>query len=195
MDLLNCRWLPSDFRKKKAYFLTCGMRLTFPVWHLVTFFCPVFLLGFHEIWTSVQFSSVAQLCPTLCNPMNRSTTELHVHHQLPECTQTHIHRVGDAIQPSHPLSFPFPPAPNPAAGRWGWGWGLKKKPSSFPDMLWYFIPLWSYICYLLPGTLLSPVCLQIPTFCLRHNQSFHIPSDVLPGFFVNIVFFFFFFLT
>ena len=63
---------------------------------------------------SVQFSSVAQSCPTLCDPMNRSTPGLPVHHQLPEFTQTHVHRVGDAIQPSHPLSSPSPPAPNPS---------------------------------------------------------------------------------
>ena len=62
--------------------------------------------------TSVQFSSVAQSCPTLCDPMNRSTPDLPVHHQLPEFTQTHVHRVGDAIQPSHPLSSTSPPAPN-----------------------------------------------------------------------------------
>ena len=55
---------------------------------------------------SVQFSSVTQLCPTLCDPMNRSTPGLPVHHQLPELTQTHIHRVSAAIQPSHPLSCP-----------------------------------------------------------------------------------------
>ena len=63
---------------------------------------------------SVQFSSVAQLCPTLCNPMNRSTPCLPVHHQLPEFTQTHVHRVSDATQPSHPLSSPSPPATNPS---------------------------------------------------------------------------------
>ena len=62
----------------------------------------------------VQFSSVAQLCPTLCDPMNRSTPGLPVHHQLPEFTQTHVHGVGDAIQPSHPLTSPSPPAPNPS---------------------------------------------------------------------------------
>ena len=62
----------------------------------------------------VQFSSVAQSCPTLSDPMNRSTPGLPVHHQLPEFTQTHVHRVGDAIQPSHPLSSPSPPAPNPS---------------------------------------------------------------------------------
>ena len=59
-------------------------------------------------------SSVTQSCPTLCNPMNHSTLGLPVHHQLLEFTQTHVHRVGDAIQPSHPLSSPSPPAPNPS---------------------------------------------------------------------------------
>ena len=62
-------------------------------------------------WTSVQFSSVIQSCLTLCDPMNRSTPGFPVHHQLPEFTQTHVHWVSDAIQPSHPLSSPFPPAP------------------------------------------------------------------------------------
>ena len=59
-----------------------------------------------------QFSSVAQLCPTLCYPMNHSAPGLPVHHQLLESTQTHVHRVGDAIQPSHPLLSPSPPALN-----------------------------------------------------------------------------------
>ena len=62
----------------------------------------------------VQFSSVAQSCPTLCDPMNRSTPGLPVHHQLLEFTQTHVHQVSDAIQPSHPLSSSSPPAPNPS---------------------------------------------------------------------------------
>ena len=62
----------------------------------------------------VQFSSVAHSCPTLCDPMNHSTPGLPVHHQLPEFTQTHVLGVGDAIQPSHPLSSPSPPAPNPS---------------------------------------------------------------------------------
>ena len=60
------------------------------------------------------FSSVAQSCPTLCDPMNRSTPGLPIHHQLPDFTQTHVHRVSDAIQPSHPLSSPSPPTPNPS---------------------------------------------------------------------------------
>ena len=63
---------------------------------------------------SVQFSSISQSCPTLCDPMDFSMPGLPVHQQLPEFTQTHVHRVGDAIQPSHPLSSPSPPAPNPS---------------------------------------------------------------------------------
>ena len=67
-----------------------------------------------KIASSVQFSSVTQLCPTLCDPVNRSTPGRPVHHQLPEFTETHAHQVSDAIQPSHPLSSPSPPAPNPS---------------------------------------------------------------------------------
>ena len=63
----------------------------------------------------LSFSSVQSLsCVRLCDPMNHSTPGLPVHHQLPEFTQTHVHRVGDAIQPSHPLSSPSPSAPNPS---------------------------------------------------------------------------------
>ena len=67
---------------------------------------------FHLYFSLLQFSSVAQSCPTLCIPMNRSTPGLPVHHQLPEFTQTHVHRVSDAIQPSHPLLLlpPIPPS-------------------------------------------------------------------------------------
>ena len=81
------------------------------------------LLSLHNIWHHflsylflliVQFSSVAQMCPTLCDPINRSTPGLPVHHELPKFTQTHVNRVSDAIQPSHPLSSPSPPAPNPS---------------------------------------------------------------------------------
>ena len=64
--------------------------------------------------SNFQFSSVAQSCPTLRDPMNHSTPGLPVHHQLPQFTQTHVYRVSDAIQPSHPLSSPTPPAPNPS---------------------------------------------------------------------------------
>ena len=73
-------------------------------------------LSYSPTLTSVhiQFSSVAQSCLTLCDPVNHSTPGLPVHHQLPEFTQTHVHQVSDAIQPSHPLSSPSPPAPNPS---------------------------------------------------------------------------------
>ena len=75
---------------------------------------------------SVQFSSVTQTCPTLCDPMYHSTPGLPVHHQLLELTQTHAHWVSDAIQPSHPRSFPSPPAPNPSSTllmiRFTWKW-------------------------------------------------------------------------
>ena len=77
-----------------------------------------FQLFFFFAWSfcflGFQFSSVAQSCPTLCDPMNHSTPGLPVHHQLPEFTQTPFHQVSDAIQPSHPLSSPSPPAPNPS---------------------------------------------------------------------------------
>ena len=71
-------------------------------WHKIL---PHFLLNYFSLWThSVQFSLVAQSCPSLCDPMNRSMPDLPVHHQLPEFTQIHVHRVSYAIQPSHPLS-------------------------------------------------------------------------------------------
>ena len=77
------------------------------------FFCAVFsLLSWNSNYMYVQFSSVAQSCLTLGEPMNHSMPGLPVHHQLPEFIQTHVHWVGDAIQPSHPLSSPSPPALN-----------------------------------------------------------------------------------
>ena len=72
------------------------------------------LLGRKVMTNLVQFSSVTQSYPTLCDPMNYSTPGLPVHHQLPEFTATHVHQVSDAIQPSHPLSSSSPPAPNPS---------------------------------------------------------------------------------
>ena len=75
----------------------------------------IWILGFLiSLWwfSSVQFSSVTQSCLTLCDPMNSNMPGLPVHHQLPEFTQTHVHWVGDVIQPSHPLSSPSPPALN-----------------------------------------------------------------------------------
>ena len=89
------------------YLLSCGI-------------CVIIHLSLFDPWDKkilgpslvAQFSSVAQSCPTLCNSMNCNTPGLPVHHQLPEFTQTHVHWVGDAIQPSHPLSSPSPPALN-----------------------------------------------------------------------------------
>ena len=78
---------------------------------------------YDAFFSSVQFSSVAQSCPTICDPMNHSTPGLPVQHQLPEFTQTHVHRVSDAIQPFHPLSSPSPPAPNPSQHQSLFQWG------------------------------------------------------------------------
>ena len=76
----------------------------------------------YSFFNRSQFSSVTHSCRTLCNPMNCSTPGLPVHHQLPEFTQTHVHRVSDAIQPSHPLSSPSPPAPNPSQNQGLFQW-------------------------------------------------------------------------
>ena len=75
------------------------------IYLLSTPFCYIVII-------TTQFSSVAQSCPTLCDPMNRSTPGLPVHHQLPDPTKKHVHQVGDAIQPSHPLLSLSPPALN-----------------------------------------------------------------------------------
>ena len=99
---VNCHFL------LQGLFLTQGSNLSFLHWQAGSL--PLSRLGTFQ-FSSVQFSSVAQSCPTLCNSMNRSTPGLPVHHRLPEFTQTHVHRVSDAIQPSHPRSSPSPPAP------------------------------------------------------------------------------------
>ena len=85
------------------FLFSCALSLCTLSWSPST--TPHALTLFIEV-----FSSVAQSCPTLCNPMDCSTPGFPVHHQLLELTQTHVHRVGDAIQPSHPLSSPSPPA-------------------------------------------------------------------------------------
>ena len=77
-------------------------------------FCVLILYPTTMLNSLIQFSSVAQSCPTLCDPTKHSMPGLPVHHQLPESTQTHVYQVGDAIQASHPLSSPSPPAPNPS---------------------------------------------------------------------------------
>ena len=105
-----------------------------------------------------QIRSVAQSCPTLCDIMNRSTPGLPVHRQLPEFTETHVHRVSDAIQPSHPLSSPSPAAPIPNSiivfsnesnlrMRWPkyWSFSFSISPSKGLDLLAAFF-LWEYVC-------------------------------------------------
>ena len=107
-------YLPStldhSLLKVSLTFSICPLVLHHP--HLKT--CSPLTPPIQIISSVAQFSSVTQSCPTLCNPMNHSTPGLPVHHQLPEFTQTHVHRVSDAIQLSHPLSSPSPPAPNPS---------------------------------------------------------------------------------
>ena len=123
VQLLSCVWLfatPWTAARQASLSITDSRSLpklmsiesVMPSNHLIL--CRPLLLPpsiFPSI-SSVQFSSVAQLCPTLCDPMNHSTPGLPVHHQLPESTQTHVHWVGDAIKPSYPLSSPSSPALN-----------------------------------------------------------------------------------
>ena len=103
--------LPHPQPLENTEFFTFSIVLPFPECHIVGILQYV---AFSDWLLPLQFSSVTQSCLTLCDPMNYSTPGLRVHHQLPEFTQTHVHRVGDAIQPSHPLSSPSPPAPNPS---------------------------------------------------------------------------------
>ena len=94
-------------------YMTTGKTIALTVW---TFVSKDMSLLFNVLSrpSHIQFSSVAQFCPTLCDPVTHRTAGLPVHHQHPEFTQTHVHRVSDAIQPSHPLLSPSPPAPNPS---------------------------------------------------------------------------------
>ena len=104
-----------EFGNNATYPQSTNYAVVYPDYSIIqTSFTDSKILCVLTIHPSVQFSSVAQLCLTFCDPMNRSTPGLPVHHQLPQFTQTHIHRVRDAIQPSHPQSSPFPPAPNPS---------------------------------------------------------------------------------
>ena len=102
--------ISSPFRDRTCVSCIGGQIL----YHRATGEASHIFLTWYKLTGSVQFSSITQSCPTLCDPMNHSTPGLPVHHQLPEFTQTHIHRVRDAIQPSHPLSSLSPTAPNPS---------------------------------------------------------------------------------
>ena len=136
--LLYCRWFPycrshqgslyiyiyfysKKDREQLKYLKTKRIQRQAMDWEKLLAKCTFARIAIKNIRTktllklsSVQYSSVAQSCPTLCDPMNHSMPGLAVHHQLPEFNQTHVHRVSDAIQPSHPLSSPSSPAPNPS---------------------------------------------------------------------------------
>ena len=151
------------FLKKKQSLLILSFQVTYLKPHIIYSVVKFLLLlqkayhpglGQEYITLSVHFSSVAQSCPTLWDPMNRSTPGLPVHHQLPEFTQTPVHRVGDAIQPPHPLLSLSPPVPNssqhqsfPMSQLFTWG-----GPSTGVSALASFLPKntqdWSPLEYL-----------------------------------------------
>ena len=117
-NISNCMVLFNLIHTKTLFL--CFYLSFYPTYNLYFQLSSIYLypLTFCFRWDNLtlsdQIRSVAQSCPTLCDPMNHSTPGLPVHHQLPEFTQTHIHRVSDAIQPSHPLSSPSPLTPNPS---------------------------------------------------------------------------------
>ena len=105
----------ASLHRPSCIFISEKVRKDFWLRHLYILFYQFWNLeSDNNFMSSVQFSSVVQSCPTLCDGMNRSMPGLPFYHQLPEFTQTHVHRVSDAIQPSHPLSSPSPPATNPS---------------------------------------------------------------------------------
>jgi len=106
---------PSSFQFRSFY----------PLFSLRDYFCILVVLSL-ACYSPVQFSSVAQSCLTLCDPMNCSMPGLPVHHQLLESTQTHVHLVGDAIQPSYPLSSPSSPALNLSQHLFKWSFQMSQ---------------------------------------------------------------------
>ena len=125
---INCKWAGGyTWRDGNVSKLDCADCCTSLYIYQKSFDCTFTKGGYYSVYIKRQkrcliknltvcmsVSSVAHLCPTLCDPMNRSTPGLPVHHQLPESTQTHVHQVGDAIQSSYPLPSLSPPAPNPS---------------------------------------------------------------------------------
>ena len=105
-------FLHSSYQHLKLYAFTCESNTSISFVHDCSFLWFRRVSGTWSVPSSEYLSSVAQSCPTLCNPMDCSTPSFSVHHQLPELAQTHVHQVGDAIQPSHLLSSPSPPAFN-----------------------------------------------------------------------------------
>ena len=156
------------------------LKLLLPITLLVTFsLVPRTTSHLTGLPWSCQFSSVAQLCPTLCSPMNRSTSGLPVHHQLPESTQTHVHRVGDAIQPSHPLSSPFScpqsfPAlgPFPMSQFFAWG-GQSIGVSASTSLLPMNTQEWPHLSQDSCGKKKKKyiLCFYIPTLCKTKKLS------------------------
>ena len=112
-------WCSSFFMVQFSHpYVTIEKTVVFTIWTFVgkvisLLFFFNFIYFFYFLNFKI-FNSYMHSCPTLCDPMNCSMPDLPVHHQLPEFTQIHVHRVSDAIQPSHPLSSPSPPAPNPS---------------------------------------------------------------------------------
>ena len=109
---MHAPYIPRTFLSYNWKFVPFDTFFQFPFPHLLPLATTSLISFSMSLFVSVQFSSVTQSSLTLCDPMNRSTPGLPVHHELPKSTQTHVHRVGDAIQPSHPLSPPSPPALN-----------------------------------------------------------------------------------
>ena len=127
------------------------------------------------VTSSVQFSSVAQSCPTLCHPMNRSTPGLPVHHQLLEFTQTHVHLVGDAIQPSHPLSSPSPPVPNPSQHQDLFQWVNSSHEVAKVSCIQFFSTQWTIACQ-------APLSSRYPRQEYFSGLPFPSPGDLIkPG--------------
>ena len=113
-------------------------------------------------FSSVQFSSVAQSCPTVYDPTNRMTWGLPVHHQLPEVTQTHILRVSDVIQPSHSLSSPSPPVPSPSQHQ---SKVIQKTPSGI-----YLVVQWLILCTSNAGGMSWFLIRELRSYIFWHGQ-------------------------
>ena len=136
----------SFFTKVLANFSTLVFNINFLKYFFIYGCTGSFLLHIGFLW--VQFSSAVQSCLTLCNPMDCSMPGFPVHHQLPELAQTHVHRVGDAIQPSHPLLFPSPPVSNLCQhqGLYQWVSSLHQSLSSCGKQGLLFTAVWASHC-------------------------------------------------
>ena len=116
IESVDCTWYYNHFHNVDSSY-PGTWNISPSVYVIFDFFHQCLIIFCIHSFRLLQFSSVAQSCPTLCDPVNRSMPGLPVHHQLSEFTQIDVHRISDAIQPSHPLSSPSPPAPNPPSIR------------------------------------------------------------------------------